>query len=198
LDRRFGEPESWPGYHLARASALLRARELVGRGGTRFNTAGSGDTGTIREHQFAAFGGKLVGRPDVIRQPEIIDYKSGAILEHDEASQSDIVKAAYVRQLRIYGFLVKEVLGWWPARGMLLPFAGAGVEVPLDSNECAREAAEAIALLDDYNAKVTAGATPNQLASPSPSTLSGVRTSCCVPLFGRQSALNGQDSSTGR
>jgi hypothetical protein len=170
LDRRFGSPETWPGYHLARASALLRARELVVAGGARVRATSSGDTGIIRERQFGALGGKLVGKPDVIRQPEIVDYKSGAILEYDETTQSDVVKSAYVRQLRIYGFLVKEALGWWPTRGMLLPFAGVGVEVLLDPNECAREAGEAVATLDDYNAKVIAGATPQQLASPSPST----------------------------
>jgi hypothetical protein len=107
-DRRFGRPETWPGYHLARASALLRARELVTARGTGFKATGSGDASTVRERQFVAFGGKLVGKPDVIRQEEIIDYKSGAILEHDELSQSDVVKLAYVRQLRIYGFLVKK------------------------------------------------------------------------------------------
>jgi hypothetical protein len=80
------------------------------------------------------------------------------------------VKAAYVRQLRIYGFLVKEVLGWWPERGVLLPFAGAGVEVPLEPKECMREAAEAVAILDDYNSRVAAGALPEQLADPSPAT----------------------------
>jgi hypothetical protein len=80
------------------------------------------------------------------------------------------VKSAYVRQLRIYGFLVKEALGWWPSRGVVLPFAGARVEVPLEPRECEREAAAAVGMLDDYNAKVTAGATPSQLANPSPST----------------------------
>ena len=170
LDQRFGSPETWPGYHLALASALLRARELVAAGGTGFSATESGGGGTIRERRFAAFGGKLVGKPDVIRLQEVIDYKSGAILEHDETSQLDIVKSAYVRHLRIYGFLVKEVLGWWPARGVVLPFAGPGVEVPLEPGECEREATEAVALLDDYNAKVTAGVPPNHLANPSPGT----------------------------
>jgi hypothetical protein len=170
LDRRFGSPETWPGYHLARASALLSAHELVAVGGTGSSATESGDGDTIREHRFAAFGGKLVGKPDMIRLQEVIDYKSGAILEHDASSQSDVVKSAYVRQLRIYGFLVKEVLGWWPARGVVLPFAGAGVEVPLEPGECEREATEAVALLDNYNAKVTAGAMPDHLADPSPST----------------------------
>jgi hypothetical protein len=183
LDRRFGRPETWPGYHLARASALLRARELVAAGETGSNATGSGDAGTIRERQFVAFGGKLVGKPDVIRQEEIVDYKSGAILEYDELSQSDVVKSAYVRQLRIYGLLVKEVLGFWPARGVLLPFAGAGVEVPLDPNECAREAAEAVAILDDYNAKVNARSAPHQLASPSPSTCKWCSFKLLCPSF---------------
>jgi len=184
LDRRFGLPQTWPGYHLARASALLRARELVTAGKTGSGATGSGDTGAIRERQFVAFGGKLVGKPDVIRQQEVVDYKSGAIFEYDETSQSDVVKAAYVRQLRIYGFLVKAALGWWPARGVLLPFAGAGVEVPLEPTECMREAAEAVAILDDYNSKVVAGTPPEQLAGPSPETCKWCSFKLvCTPLW---------------
>ena len=55
----------------------------------------------------------------MIRPDEVIDYKSGAILEHDAAAETDVVKAAYVRQLRIYGYLVRQSLGWWPERGVL-------------------------------------------------------------------------------
>jgi len=124
--------------------------------------------GSIREQEFSAFDGKLLGRPDVIRASEVVDYKSGAIVEYDEATQTDVVKAAHVRQLRIYGYLVKETLGWWPLRGLLLPLAGAGVEVALEPSDCAREATEAVALLDAYNAKVRAGAAPEEFASPSP------------------------------
>ena len=188
LDRRFGSPETWPGYHLARASALLRAQELVAGGKPGSGTTGTGDAGTIRERQFVAFGGKLVGKPDVIRQQEVVDYKSGAILEYDETSQSDVVKAAYVRQLRIYGFLVKEVLGWSPVRGVLLPFAGAGVDVPLEPTECTREALDAIAILDDYNSRIAAGALPDQLAEPSPATCKWCSFKLvCTPLW---SAVN--------
>jgi hypothetical protein len=184
LDRRFGTPQTWPGYHLARASALLRARELGTAGKAASGATGSADARTIRERQFVAFGGKLVGKPDVIRRQEIVDYKSGAVLEHDESSQSDAVRAAYVRQLRIYGFLVKEALGWWPSRGMLLPFAGAGVEVPLEPDDCTREAAEAVAILDAYNSSVAAGALPEQLADPSPTTCKWCSFKLvCTPLW---------------
>ncbi|HEX9641798.1 MAG TPA: PD-(D/E)XK nuclease family protein [Candidatus Krumholzibacteria bacterium] len=131
-------------------------------------TSGPGLDGSIREQEFIACGGKLLGRPDVIRSEEVVDYKSGAILEYDEATQTDVVKAAYIRQLRIYGYLVKEKLGWWPLRGILLPLAGAGVEVALEPSECEREATEAVALLDAYNGKVRTGAAPSAFASPSP------------------------------
>jgi PD-(D/E)XK nuclease superfamily len=173
LDRRFGSPTTWPGYHVARASVVLRAQEFFAGvpptgvpGGQQALNAGR--DGSVREQEFTGYGGKLLGRPDMIRAREVVDYKSGAIFEYDEATQKDLVKAAYVRQLRIYGYLVKEKLGWWPLRGLLLPLAGAGVEVALDPSDCAREAAEAVALLDSYNAKVLGGGSPNELASPSP------------------------------
>ncbi|MBI3785212.1 MAG: PD-(D/E)XK nuclease family protein [Deltaproteobacteria bacterium] len=85
LDRRFGLPETWPGYHIARASVFLRARELVTEaGGERRATSppngiAMGDEGfghSIRERQFSAFDGRLVGKPDVIRAREIVDYKA--------------------------------------------------------------------------------------------------------------------------
>lgn len=166
-------PTAWPGYHVARASVVLRAAGLSA--GSPPATApnakqasGAGLSGSRREQEFTACDGKLLGRPDVIRADEVVDYKSGVIVEYDEATQSDVLKAAYIRQLRIYGYLVKEKLGWWPLRGLLLPLAGAGIEVALDPLECAREATEAVALLDAYNGKVSAGAPPEEFASPSP------------------------------
>jgi hypothetical protein len=195
LDHRFGAPKTWPGYHVAHASALVRAGELI-RGPppivvTEKQAPGSGDAGTIREQEFTAFGGRLLGRPDVIRANEVVDYKSGAILEHDEATQTGVVKGAYVRQLRIYAYLVKQKLGWWPERGVLLPLGGEGVEVTLDPLECEREACEAVALLDLYNEKVHTGSGLEEFASPSPQVLPLVRVQASLPnlLAGRITGL---------
>lgn len=173
LDQRFGPPPSWPGYYLARASVLLRARDLaahqetveVGSPGLVGNLHGT--IREIREEEFSAFGGKLVGRPDVIRGGEVVDYKSGALVEFDEEQETEVVKAAYVRQLHIYGYLVKETLGWWPRRGRLLPLVGAGLEVALEPSACEEEARAAVALLDAYNTKIAAPAEYQAFASPS-------------------------------
>lgn len=169
LDRRFGAPVTWPGYYVARESVLLRARELA-RTTPKVDAVGPSVQTTvavIRERELSAFDGHLVGRPDIIRGHEVLDYKSGTIVEFDEVAQSDVVKAAYVRQLRIYGFLVKETFGWWPTHGYLLPLAGASVEVRLDPDECSHEAAEAVALMQGYNKKVSSGAAVKEFASPS-------------------------------
>lgn len=173
LDSRFGSPVTWPGYYVARASVTLRAQELAVGGvpsslSLPMQGSGVGHGSSIREQVFTACGGKLLGRPDVIRDNEVVDYKSGAVVEYDEVTQADVIKAAYVRQLRIYGVLVKETLGRWPQRGVLLPVAGAGIEIPLEPSECEREAADAVALLDTYNGKVQTGVGPEELASPSP------------------------------
>ncbi|MBI2930712.1 MAG: PD-(D/E)XK nuclease family protein [Planctomycetes bacterium] len=186
LDRRFGSPVTWPGYHVARASVRLRAGDLV-----TFTVAapvaatgpGAFVSATIREQEFIACNGKLVGRPDVVRADEVVDYKSGGLFEYDENSQVEVVKSAYVRQLRIYGYLVKEALGSWPIRGLLLPLAGTGVEVSLHPAECEQEVLEAIALLDAYNAKVRAQARPAEFAAPSPAACKWCPYKLICPAF---------------
>jgi hypothetical protein len=184
LDARFGAPTTWPGYHLARAAVRLRAEEMlrasVPPGGI---PRAPSDEDEIREKEFTAFEGKLIGRPDLIRFDEIVDYKSGAVNEFDEATQTDVVKAAYVRQLRIYGFLAQQVLGRWLARGVLLPLAGAGVEVALDPADCTREAVGAVGLLDDYNARVRSGASAESFAQASPASCKWCPFKLICPAF---------------
>ncbi len=189
LDRRFGVPEEWPGYHMARASV---ARELAAGFNQQAATGtatGSAELGLgLREREFTAFGGRLVGRPDVIRAREIVDYKSGTIIDFDEAVQADVVKAVYVRQLRIYGFLVNETLGWWPHRGILLPLAGAGVEVTLDPADCTREATHAVALLNAYNENLRRGGTPDEMAVPTPANCKWCPFKILCPAFWKASS----------
>jgi len=123
LDQRFGDPPSWPGYHLTLAMLKFRANEVVAaeaygkenaREGGRLN-----EKRVFIERKLAAFGGKLVGRPDLIQKNEIADYKTGKLFEDEDLGQQRIVKTSYVRQLRLYAFLVNETLGWWPKRGVL-------------------------------------------------------------------------------
>lgn len=170
LNRRFGPPHAWPGYYLALASVRLRAREIVTSPTFARKSAGqeaSGRQAVIREQPLSAYEGKLVGIPDVIREGEVIDYKSGGVFEFDEESQADVAKASYVRQLRIYGYLVHETLGWWPKGGILYPLGGKSVEVELDPAACSQEAKEAVELLDAYNAALQSTLSAKDLASPS-------------------------------
>lgn len=189
LDRRFGPPTTWPGYHMARASVRLRALEIAAASvpvpvtTPSLAAASVGVSTAIREQEFAAYSGRLVGRPDVIRLGEIMDYKSGEILEYDGDTHPEVIKASYIRQLRIYGYLVKEVFGWWPKRGLLLPLAGEGVEVALEPAECEHEAREAVALLDRYNANIRAKIPPSGFASPSPSACKWCPYKLVCPAF---------------
>jgi len=169
LDRRFGVPTTWPGYYLAWANMRLRAQQLLKEKSTAVREPKCGAKGLLAlpEHAFSAMGGKLTGRPDLVCEDEILDYKTGEIFEEDSNSQGVVLKSAYVRQLHLYGYLVRETLGRTPHRGILLPVEGEPVEVPLDPTACENEALEAVDLLDRYNAFVSEGADTKDLATPS-------------------------------
>jgi hypothetical protein len=185
LDRRFGAPLTWPGYYLAKSAVHLRANELDARAApvTGGNESASSNVAAIREEEFTAYNGKLRGWPDVVQATEIIDYKTGTLVEFDDTTQTEVVKAAYVRQLRIYGYLVHEALGRWPPRGILLPIVGAGVQVALESAECEREATEAVALLDAYNAALHASSRAQDLASAAPTSCKWCPFKMICPAF---------------
>lgn len=165
LDQRFGPPERWPGYHLVRAMALLRAQEIAGASQNTGQSGAAKVGQAAREQWLSGANGRLVGRPDLVRGDAVIEYKTGDIHEQGDSSAA---KASYVRQLQIYAFLVKERTGRWPTRGVLLPMEGPPLELELEPVACERAAAEAVTLLDQYNRKVEAGVAPSSLASPSP------------------------------
>jgi hypothetical protein len=169
LNSRFGTPESWAGYYLIHAQMLVQARLLAVPDEGGHPVGETGESGAVLERRLEAFDGKLVGSPDVVRRPEVIDYKSGVILDFDEHAQKMVLKAAYERQLLIYGFLVHENFGWWPKRGLVLPAEGESAEVSLEPDACKREADAAITLLDAFNAKALSAGSAKSLASASPS-----------------------------
>jgi hypothetical protein len=148
-----------------------------------------------------AFSGKLKGKPDLGRGEEIIDFKTGSIYETDELDAPPALKEAYVRQLRIYAYLVHEAVGRWPRRGLLYPIAGSPVEVELDPAACTREAIEAVALLDRYNDALGRSADPADLASASPDTCRWCPYKLACPAFWKSAdpswagALDGEAAS---
>jgi len=168
LDRRFAGPVKWPNYYLVHASVSIRAQQALAEQPRRAVSAEIPELTlrVVREERFTAMAGKLVGRPDVISDDEIRDYKSGSLYEQT-SDGIQVVKEAYVRQLRLYGHLVKEKYGHCPLKGKLLPMLGEAVEIDLDPETCAAEAGEAVKLLDEYNAKLATVPNVVDLAAPS-------------------------------
>lgn len=188
LDKRYGSSENWPGYHLT-LSGLRVAADRLNRvfKAHEFTIA---DKELTLEHNFAfekqlsAFNGLLVGRPDLYNSKEVIDFKTGAIVERasDEVTFTN-VKQGYIRQLRIYAFLVNSVIGQWPRKAALWPLNGKPLEFDIHPDECVQEANEAVKMLTSYNSKLSSAASPLDMSSPSPSKCSRCLFQILCPAF---------------
>lgn len=165
LDQRFGPPERWPGYHFVRAMALVRTDRVDHPAGGS-GTADKPQTDPVRGHErwLKGAGGRLVGRPDLLSDDAVIDYKTGDVFE---PGATKVIRPSYIRQLQFYGFLVKESTGRWPARGVLRPMGQPAIEVDLRASDCERIAEEALGMLDAYNDALSATGVTG-LATPSP------------------------------
>jgi CRISPR/Cas system-associated exonuclease Cas4 (RecB family) len=142
-------PKRWPGYQLKRA----RLFQVAGRV-REFLRALPADAEVLTEQPLSAAEGRLYGRPDLIirsaERHQIIDYKSGGVLDRETKRPRE----AYVRQLQLYAYLEHEASGSWPTSAHLLPLHGAPVEVDVDPRRCSQLAAQALDVLDAYNAAV--------------------------------------------
>ncbi len=168
LNHRFGSATTWRGYYLVLETLRLRMAELAGTFGTgKPSGTGESKTWALREEECSALSGKLRGRIDLVRGDALIDFKTGALYEPEDADAPPSLKAGYVRQLRIYAYLVYAATGWRPRRGLLYPLAGPPVEVDLEASACEAEAAEAVRRLEQYNSAVAGGGDLKRLASPS-------------------------------
>jgi CRISPR/Cas system-associated exonuclease Cas4 (RecB family) len=153
------EPRMWPGYQLKRARLFHvagRVRELL--------VGLPPDAAVLTEEPLSAASGLLYGRADLIvrssSQHQIIDYKSGGVLDRDTKRPRE----AYVRQLQLYAYLEHETSGSWPLSAHLFPLHGVPVEIDVDPEICSALAREALAILGEYNQAVPAV----QPADPSP------------------------------
>jgi hypothetical protein len=171
LNHRFGSALTWKGYYLVLETLRIRVRELTENINRQYDRSAGYNKENIstvsREKEFNALAGKLRGRIDLVQGDEIIDYKTGTLFDNDTGDSPPSLKAAYVRQLRIYAYLVHSATGKWPRRGLLFPLAGQPVIVGIEPTQCETEAAEAVELLERYNSSVATAEEAIDLASPS-------------------------------
>lgn len=178
LRAKFRTPEEFPFYNVVCEQAALQASVMEGRkfrppasaaGGARFG-------GSRTEGRFASSDGRIIGRLDRINEAMecVIDYKSGRGGGQKLSDQER-------RQLRLYVHLALEN-GIKATRGMIVRSNGQQASEEISADQAAAEAMNALALLDGLNGRIEAGASFDDLASPSASSCGECP---CIPFCNR-------------
>lgn len=189
---RLRRPREWPHYAMKRARAIALAGQIIG-------DRGSGEAEGLEvllEEECEACDGKLVGRIDrAFKTPDgwvIEDLKTGRIRD---ASGAPLPQ--YRRQLLIYAFLLREVVGEWPRIVRLVPLTGPPYEEPLDPNEAADAVRRSLAELREYNDLVAQHPDDTHtqmeaLANPDPQTCAWCHVRAwCEPYWTMRARLDG-------
>lgn len=153
------EPKTWPYYQMKRMSTILDIVRIVKE---HEPGQGIGVMTTQAEAGLVGHGGLIAGRVDVIHQneggTEILDYKTGRIFDSEGSSTGETtLKPAFERQLLIYSDLYHEMHGEWPTRATVSSLNEGSYSITPDPIEANKVTAEAIGLLEAYNAQVDAG-----------------------------------------
>src|SRR5262249_31355733 len=151
----------WPGYALARVRCLRRLGEqLARRRGPNGETAARIRPELWVQAPTEPIGGRIDRVETTLAGVEIVDIKSGWAV-------ADELRPSHRRQLLIYAYLWHAAHGDWPVAASIQRLDGTRITIDVVPNEATAAAQEALALLRDYNARVTAGATAAELAHPS-------------------------------
>jgi RecB family exonuclease len=168
-ERHFGRAETWPKYALQKARVFVKAQKLLRyQFERRENRMGYGRSAS--ERPYHAYNGRLRGRVDVVyessRGVELIDYKTGNILDEAESGDTTI-KETYKQQLLLYAAMHHDYTGVWPVRGHVVPLTGKPITIeihPVAAEYLAQSALQQMALFNERISQITQ---TNELASPS-------------------------------
>jgi hypothetical protein len=154
LAAKFGSPDRLPYYNLYKERAASLAAELAEQRNSRekrpeAGSSGSSIPGPMRERAFSSNSGRLYGRVDLLNpeKREVVDYKTS------KAPDDGGIRETEARQLRLYAHLVRAN-GVDVAIGVILRSDRTRSEMAIGEEEARFEAAEALAKLDEFNAKV--------------------------------------------
>ena len=156
-------------YEVKKRLTFAVAGEIVeSRSGRK--PASSEDQKTESEAWLETEDGRLGGFVDLIvhreNGAEIVDYKTGAVME--PGGEKDEVKVAYEVQLSLYAAIYHEVRGEWPVSLTLKTLDGKAYNVPLDKDRCSQLAEEAREKQDGIREMIDKGSDQEHFASPSP------------------------------
>ncbi len=168
-ERHFGRAETWPKYALQKARVFIKAQKLLRyQFERRQNRTGYGRSAS--EKPYHAYNGRLRGRADVVyessRGVELIDYKTGHILDEAESGDATI-KEIYKQQLLLYAAMHHDHTGVWPVRGHVVPLTGKPITIeihPVAAEHLAQSALQQMALFNERISQITQ---TKELASPS-------------------------------
>jgi CRISPR/Cas system-associated exonuclease Cas4 (RecB family) len=146
----------------------LRTMEPLYKDQPRTTSSTAGISGS--ELSFETQDKKVGGVIDAIHYGEhgveIIDYKSGTIVEETPAGA--IIKKAYQVQLKIYASLYYLKTGSWPVKLKLLGINQQVFDVPFTPEECLLLIEQVKQKLEEINGLLVPGQQWEDLASPSP------------------------------
>lgn len=163
LDRRFANPERWPGYYLVRQRAIASA---VRDGQSR--AAGAARAEDVRppggaEVLLMARDGLIAGRPDAFDRHSVTEYKSA--LPDPAWPEAAAIIDGYWRQLRLYAVLI-GARGDWPTLARIVSASGQVLEESVVRSACEAEADAAVAALQSMNRTLQSGCDSSELATP--------------------------------
>ena len=169
IQMRYPRTSDLPRFYLQRARSVEMAMEHIQASAPPGGPRATWERATpppLVEHSLASSDGTLRGRADRldIAGQRIMDYKSGS-----GPADSNSVGQDEKIQLLFYAALARDN-GITVAEGCIVRSDGRRVSCPLPADEARAVVDEARILLARFNTAVTAGQSPDAMASPSPTS----------------------------
>ena len=160
LDKSLLPITKWKKYFLWRERTIRRCKEIV-------SSQGTSETQVIAsEREFDSIKDGFTGKPDLILRRAnglvIIDYKSSEL--RDDLQEREKQIESWRQQVLFYASIIKAELGEWAVSGEIRLLNKEIIHIPIDVQEAKALIEEAQVLRRNYNAKISAGVPPSELA----------------------------------